>query len=190
MSQSRSILAHSILATAAITAERFITYAGAVAGLGAHAAGVARTEGASGDYICVDMIGTAVVTAGAAVAAGALVMSDASGRAITATRSETKTAVIAGGSAGNLTVTGIATTDRLVSVTVLDRDSTAANITLADLTSEFSITATNTINNAGGTSTTGNALLVVYETANPVRGRALQAASEAGERIEVLLFAN
>jgi hypothetical protein len=71
-------------------------------------------------------------------------------------------AVIAGGSAGDLTVTGIATTDQLVAVIRLDRDATAANINLGNLTSEFSITAANTINNSGGTATTGDALMVVY----------------------------
>ena len=73
-----------------------------------------------------------------------------------------KIVTIAGGAAGNLTVTGIATDDKLVAVIVLDRDGTAANITLATLTSEFTITATNTINNTAGTSTSGDAVIVVY----------------------------
>jgi len=38
---------------------------------------------------------------------------------------------------------------------------------VADLTAEFTITAPNTINNAGGTNTTGRALLVVYEDLTP-----------------------
>lgn len=70
--------------------------------------------------------------------------------------------VIAGGAAGNLTVTGVAVGDRLVSVARLDRDATAANVTLATLTSEFTISATDTINNTSGTNTTGDALLVTY----------------------------
>lgn len=73
-----------------------------------------------------------------------------------------KTAVIAGGAAGNHTVTGIAPGDELVGVIVLDRNGTAANINLLGLTAEFTVTAVNTINNTGGTATSGDAILVVY----------------------------
>lgn len=67
-------------------------------------------------------------------------------------------AAIAGGAAGNLTVTGITTSDTLVAV---------LNLTAGgNLTSEFTITATNTINNALGTDTTGLILLVVYQNVN------------------------
>jgi hypothetical protein len=72
-----------------------------------------------------------------------------------------KTAVIAGGAAGNHTVTGISIYDRLVSVI----HNTAG--TLADLTSEFTITATNTINNAAGTDTSSDQLLVIYQDNTP-----------------------
>lgn len=72
-----------------------------------------------------------------------------------------KTFVVAGAAAGNVTVTGIATTDVLKSVIRLDRDATAANVNLSDLTSEFAICAADTIGNAAGTNTTGDALLVV-----------------------------
>jgi predicted RecA/RadA family phage recombinase len=71
-------------------------------------------------------------------------------------------AVIAGGSAGNLTVTGITQKDELVAVLRLDIDATAANTDLDDLTAEFSITAADTINNTGGTASTGDKLLVLY----------------------------
>ena len=70
-------------------------------------------------------------------------------------------AVIAGGAAGNLTVTGIATTDELISVTQFVGAGVAVT-DVSDLTSEFTITAANTINNTGGTNTTGNKLLVLY----------------------------
>lgn len=71
-----------------------------------------------------------------------------------------KIALVAGGTAGNHTVTGIATGDELVSVL---HASTAASIaTVADLTSEFSISAANTINNTGGTDTTNDQLWVFY----------------------------
>lgn len=67
-----------------------------------------------------------------------------------------KVTLVAGGSAGNITVTGIAVGDEIVSVI----HNTAG--TLADLTDEFSITAANTINNAGGTATTSDQLLVIW----------------------------
>ena len=71
-----------------------------------------------------------------------------------------KVTLVTGGSAGNHTVTGITTSDEISWVGHL---STAAAIaTLADLTSEFSITATNTINNTGGTDTTSDQLMVIW----------------------------
>lgn len=79
-------------------------------------------------------------------------------------RSALKQAVIAGGSAGNLTVTGIKTRDKLVSV--LRADITTGNVTdVTNITSEFSITAADTINNTGGTDTTGDKLIVSYLSA-------------------------
>jgi hypothetical protein len=68
--------------------------------------------------------------------------------------------LVAGGAAGNHTVTGIATGDELVFVGHL---STAAAIaTLADLTSEFTVSAADTINNAAGTDTTNDQLMVIW----------------------------
>lgn len=71
-----------------------------------------------------------------------------------------KLTIIAGGAAGAHTVTGIATNDGLRSV--LHVDFTDASETGADLTSEFTITAANTIDNTGGTATTGGFLIVLY----------------------------
>lgn len=68
-----------------------------------------------------------------------------------------KAALIAGGAAGNHTVTGIATADNLVMVL----HNTAG--VFADLTSEFIISAANTINNAAGTDTSSDQLLVIYQ---------------------------
>jgi hypothetical protein len=67
-----------------------------------------------------------------------------------------KVAAVSGGSAGDITVTGISTEDSLAAVIDLDFSGGA----LADLTSEFSITADDTINNTGGTGS--NDLLVFY----------------------------
>lgn len=82
-----------------------------------------------------------------------------------------KKAIIAGGSAGNLTLTGIATTDTLIEVVrydvELDTGTGASGNKVAgvtDITSEFTISATNTINNTGGTDTSGDRLEVLYMT--------------------------
>jgi len=72
-----------------------------------------------------------------------------------------KATLIAGGAAGNHTVTGIRVGDNLVAV--LQIDATDASETYADLTAEFTITGDDTINNAGGTDTSGCGLVVVYE---------------------------
>lgn len=72
-----------------------------------------------------------------------------------------KEAFINGGAAGNLTVTGIATADQLLEVTYFTIS--GGNVTaVSDLTAEFTVTAANTINNTGGTATTGGRLRVRY----------------------------
>lgn len=64
----------------------------------------------------------------------------------------------AGGAAGALTCNGVvAATDTIVSVNNLTDK--------ADLTSEFSVSADNEIDNTGGTDTTGDDLLVAVERA-------------------------
>lgn len=72
-----------------------------------------------------------------------------------------KHALIAGGAAGNLTVAGIKTTDTLNMVLQFVGAATTVT-TVADLTSEFTISASNTINNTAGTATTGDKLLVLW----------------------------
>lgn len=81
--QSRPVLTLTVTAAGAISANRFVTAAGAQAAADANAIGVARTAAAgAGEKIPVDVIGTASVEAGAAVTAGATVKADAQGRAI------------------------------------------------------------------------------------------------------------
>jgi hypothetical protein len=65
-----------------------------------------------------------------------------------------------GGAAGNITATGVAVGDTIISVLAI-KDSDQSFV---DRTSEFSITATNTINNSGGTSTAGYHLAVTVQT--------------------------
>lgn len=69
-----------------------------------------------------------------------------------------KAKTLAGAAAGNVTVTDIATGDEIVMVSYFD----PAGPTFADLTSEFTITGANTINNGGGTSSAGGFLIVVW----------------------------
>ena len=69
--------------------------------------------------------------------------------------------LVVGGAAGDHTVAGIAVGDDIVWV---GHFTTAAAIaSLADLTSEFTITAANTINNVGGTDTTNDQLMVIWQ---------------------------
>ena len=67
-------------------------------------------------------------------------------------------ATIAGAAAGDHTVTGIKTTDELVAVVHVD-DTTHAG---TDKTSEYTISAADTINNTGGTASTGAHVVVAY----------------------------
>ncbi len=82
--QGISILGLTIAATAVITAGQFVGHDGAPAGDGGNTLGVAKMDAATiGDATTVDVIGTAVVLSGAAIAEGALIQSDAAGKAIT-----------------------------------------------------------------------------------------------------------
>jgi hypothetical protein len=81
--QNIALLSLTVALTGTVTANRFVTPAGAQAGADANTLGVSRVAGVSGDAAPVDVLGTAVVEAGAAVSAGASLKSDSSGRAIT-----------------------------------------------------------------------------------------------------------
>lgn len=83
MSKKIALLNLSVLATAALIAERFVGFDGATAAAGAGAYGVATTDGASGDLVAVDVQGTTIVTAGAPIAAGAQIQVGSAGKAIT-----------------------------------------------------------------------------------------------------------
>ncbi len=72
-------------------------------------------------------------------------------------RRELRQVRIAGGVAGNHTVTGIALNDEIISVL---HHTQAAD--MADLTSEFTITAADTINNTAGTDTSSDDLWILY----------------------------
>jgi hypothetical protein len=76
--------------------------------------------------------------------------------------------IIAGGAAGNHTVTGILTTDTLRSVLYLKVSGDPGALAASDITSEVTISAADTVENAGHTDTTGGFLIVSYDrlTAN------------------------
>lgn len=83
----------------------------------------------------------------------------------TLNRNSLRVALATAGAAGNHTVTGIKTTDTLVYVGLVVASTSSVDET--DVTSEFTITAADTINNNGGTSSgTGSKLRVIYLSAN------------------------
>ena len=78
-----SLLTLTVAAAGALEASRFVTKAGAYPAAGAAAFGVARTSAAAaGDLVPVDVLGTAIVEAGAAVTDDAALMVDATGRVV------------------------------------------------------------------------------------------------------------
>lgn len=83
MKTEHIVLTISILAAAALAKKRFVTAAGAVPAAGAWCPGVTNAGYDPGEQAGVDVQGVILVEAGAAVAAGAEVQTDAAGRAIT-----------------------------------------------------------------------------------------------------------
>lgn len=81
--QNICILSLPLLLTGTVASKRFVTYAGAQAGAGVNTLGVSDYSGVAGERINVITHGTAIVETGGAIAAGAAVESDASGRAVT-----------------------------------------------------------------------------------------------------------
>jgi Uncharacterized conserved protein (DUF2190) len=77
------ILALSVKATAALSANRFVTDAGVIPAAAARALGVTVAPAVIGERTRVEVLGTTTVEAGAAVAVGAQVEADALGRGIT-----------------------------------------------------------------------------------------------------------
>lgn len=98
----RPIQTLSRTASATLAAHRFVTVAGAVPAANAAVFGVTQTAATSGQLLPVVTLGTARVEAGAAVTAGAVVMTDNQGRAVTHTSTNVKVgyALTAAGAAG------------------------------------------------------------------------------------------
>jgi hypothetical protein len=80
--QKISLLALTLIASAAIEAERFVTATGGYATARQGALGVSNTSAASGAAFPADVLGTTVVTAGAAFAKGASLAVGTSGKAV------------------------------------------------------------------------------------------------------------
>lgn len=76
-------IGHTFQATAAGAQKRFVNYAGAQAGAADVVLGVAQMDFKPGDQVNADIVGVTAVEAGGAIAAGAGVVPDAQGRAIT-----------------------------------------------------------------------------------------------------------
>jgi predicted RecA/RadA family phage recombinase len=83
MKTEKILLAVTLPAATALSRFRFVDYSGNVASAGERALGVAVTDFDAGEQASVATHGEILVEAGAAIAAGAEVESDASGRAVT-----------------------------------------------------------------------------------------------------------
>lgn len=166
---AQTLLTKNYLAGAAISPYRIVahgasdTYALQAGASSDELMGISVSVGAAAldERIDVTKSGVAELEFGAAVVRGEPVTSDANGRGVKATPAASVQTSVAGGAAGAHTVTGIATTDTLVSV--IHIDATDASEAVADVTAEFSISAADTIDNTGGTNTTGGFLLVTYQ---------------------------
>ena len=85
MKTQQVILTTSVIAVADLTCRRFVGFNGNVCAAGAKALGVVEADTENGGVAPANVMGVILVEAGAAIAAGAEVESDASGRAVTKT---------------------------------------------------------------------------------------------------------
>lgn len=99
---STNTLVLPVAATAALTQFRAVNIAGAVPAAAATCLGIAQQAAAIGEQCPVVTLGTAIAEAGAAIAAGAALELDASGRVITRSAGVTiGRALTAAGAAGD-----------------------------------------------------------------------------------------
>jgi len=82
---NQSACAITVIATGPIVSHRFVGVTSAQAGAAANTLGVSAYDALTGDATTIDTLGVVSVEAGAAVALGDLIETDASGRAITRT---------------------------------------------------------------------------------------------------------
>ena len=81
----KPLLIDSILATANLPKQRFISFTGGVCTAGEKALGVSDVETDIGQYAPVGVVGILLVEAGGEITQGSAVTSDANGKAVTAT---------------------------------------------------------------------------------------------------------
>ena len=84
----KPLLIDSVLATADLPKQRFISFNGAVSGAGEKAYGICDVETESGQYAPIATTGILLVEAGGTITAGSTVTSDANGKAITSATSQ------------------------------------------------------------------------------------------------------
>jgi hypothetical protein len=80
---SNPLLTLTVMAMATVAQERFVTTSGTYPTAGGLPIGATRSAGESGDALPVDVIGTSILTAGAAIAIDATIMVGTDGKAIT-----------------------------------------------------------------------------------------------------------
>lgn len=80
-----SLLTLTVVATATVASDRFLTAAGAYPAAAAKALGVARAGGDTGALLPVDVMGTGIAEAGGAFAKDAALELDATGRVVVKT---------------------------------------------------------------------------------------------------------
>lgn len=104
MKQGIPLLTLTLALTGTVAAQRFVKLDGTQAGADANTLGVARTAGVTGERVAVDVLGTCMVEAGAAISGGATLETDASGRAVTWATSGPKVGIAleAAGGAGEM----------------------------------------------------------------------------------------
>lgn len=78
-----AILTKSVVATTALTQYRAVSHAGAVPAANGRCMGFANTSAAIGERAPVDVLGTTLAEAGAAISLGAQLGLDSSGRVVT-----------------------------------------------------------------------------------------------------------
>ena len=185
------ILRRSVRLAAAINGGYFVGLGGALASENGPALGPLYMDGAAGEMGAVTLLGVVPAVAGGAIDEGARVAVGADGKAKQyAHVSDTviHTAVVAGAAAGDVAVAGILETDELLAVVQLDITN-AKGLADADLlTDEFGITEDGKINNAGGTGTATDKLLVTWARRTYVAGRSLSAAAADGDEFELLVI--
>ena len=77
-----AIITLTVVATAAVATNRFVTSLGAYPAAAAKGLGVARTGGAVGELLAIDILGTSIAEAGGAFAKDAALELDATGRVV------------------------------------------------------------------------------------------------------------